>query len=90
MYPGSAKYNSIEELLVNPFEYCIILIVESETKYNISRHWTALLIYDGLFQYFDPYGNAVDVDLMSWMDRKTRLKLHADKPYLTYLLKTYI
>ena len=87
MYPDLAKYSTIEQLLPNPFDYCIILIVESETKYNILGHWTALLRYDGLFEYFDPYGNAPDVDLMTWMDRKTRLKLHEDKPYLTYLLQ---
>ena len=87
MYPDLAKYSSIEQLLVNPNDYCIILIVESESKFNISGYWTALLRYDGLFEYFDPYGNDVDVDLMTWMDRKTRARLQESKPYLTYLLK---
>ena len=87
MYPDLAKYSSIEQLLVNRNDYCIILIVESESKFNISGHWTALLRYDGLFEYFDPYGNDVDVDLMTWMDRKTRATLHESTPYLTYLLK---
>ena len=92
MYPDLADYSSIEELLPNPNDYCIILIVESETKFNISGHWTALLKYDGIYEYFDPYGNGVDVDLMSWMDAKTRARLNESKPYLTYLLKgkTYI
>ena len=87
MYPDLAKYSSIDNLLVNPNDYCIILIVESETKFNISGHWTALLKYDGMYEYFDPYGNDVDVDLMSWMDAKTRVSLDESKPYLTYLLK---
>ena len=87
MYPDLAKYSSIEQLLVSPNDYCIILIVESESKFNISGHWIALLRYDGLFEYFDPYGNDVDVDLMTWMDRKTRARLHESTPYLTYLLK---
>jgi len=87
MYPDLAKYTTIEQLLPNPNDYCIILIVESESKFNISGHWTALLRYDGLFEYFDPYGNDVDVDLMTWMDRKTRARLHESTPYLTYLLK---
>jgi hypothetical protein len=87
MYPDLAKYSSIELLLPNPFDYCIILIVESETKFNISGHWIALLKYDGMYEYFDPYGNDVDVDLMTWMDAKTRLSLNESKPYLTYLLK---
>ena len=87
MYPDLADYSSIEELLPNPNDYCIILIVESETKFNISGHWVALLKYDGIYEYFDPYGNGVDVDLMNWMDAKTRARLNESKPYLTYLLK---
>jgi hypothetical protein len=87
MYPDLAKYSSIEQLLPNPNDYCIILIVESETKFNISGHWTALLKYDGAYEYFDPYGNGVDVDLMTWMDAKTRARLSESKPYLRHLLK---
>ena len=44
MYPDLAKYSTIEQLLPNPFDYCIILIVESENKFNISGHWTALQV----------------------------------------------
>ena len=87
MYPDLAKYSSIELLLPNPNDYCIILIVESETKFNIEGHWVALLKYDGMYEFFDPYGNDVDVDLMTWMDVKTRVTLNESKPYLTYLLK---
>ena len=87
MYPDLAKYSTIEQLLPNPNDYCIILIVESESKFNISGHWCALLKYDGIYEWFDPYGNDVDVDLMTWMDRKTRVRLQESKPYLTYLLK---
>jgi len=87
MYPDLAKYSTLEQLLPNPLDYCIILIVESENKFNISGHWTALLKYNGIYEYFDPYGNDVDVDLINWMDKKTRLRLHEDKPYLTFLLK---
>jgi hypothetical protein len=43
MYPDLSKYNTIEQLLPNPFDYCIILIVEDENKYTIEGHWTALL-----------------------------------------------
>ena len=90
MYPDLAKYSSIELLLPNPNDYSKFLIVESENKFNISGHWTALLKYDGAYEYFDPYGNDVDVDLMSWMDAKTRMSLNESKPYLTYLEKIYI
>ena len=87
MYPDLAKYSSIEQLLPNPNDYCVILIVESETKYNIVGHWTALLKYDGMYEWFDPYGNPPDWDLVHWMDAKTRATLRESKPYLTYLLK---
>ena len=87
MCPDLAKYSSIELLLPNRYDFCIILIFESETKFNIEGHRTALLKYDGMYEYFDPYGNDVDVDLMTWMDAKARATLHEGKPYLTYLLK---
>ena len=87
MYPDLAKYNSIELLLPNPYDYCIILIIEDENKWTISGHWTALLKYNGTYEWFDPYGNPPDYDLIHWMDKKTRVKLHESQPYLTYLLK---
>ena len=65
MYPDLAEYTTIEQLLPAPNDYCIILIVESESKFNISGHWRALLKYDGIYERFDPYGNDVDVDLMT-------------------------
>ena len=87
MYPDLAKYTTIEQLLPAPNDYCIILIVESENKYNIAGHWCALLKYNGIYEWFDPYANPVDYNLIHWMDRKTRARLHESKPYLTYLLK---
>jgi hypothetical protein len=87
MYPDLVKYDTIEQLLPNPFDYCIILIIEDENKYSIEGHWTALLRYNGTYEYFDPYGNNVDYDLIHWMDKKTRARLNESNPYLTYLLK---
>jgi hypothetical protein len=87
MYPDLSKYHTIEQLLPNPYDYCIILIVEDENKHSIEGHWTALLRYNGLFEYFDPYGNGADVDLVHWLDKKTRARLHESKPYLTFLLR---
>ena len=57
MYPDLVKYDTIEQLLLAPFDYCIILIIEDENKYSIEGHWTALLRYNGTYEYFDPYGN---------------------------------
>jgi len=87
MYPDLAKYNSLEELLPDTFDYCVILIIEGENRYNIEGHWTALIKYDGIYEYFDPYGNPPDYDLIHWLDKKTRARLNESKPYLKYLLK---
>ena len=46
-----------------------------------------MLRYNGTYEYFDPYGNPVDYDLIHWMDKKTRARLHESNPYLSYLLK---
>jgi hypothetical protein len=91
MYPDLSKYNSIDELLPRPIDYCIILIIEDENKYRIEGHWTALLKYDGVYEFFDPYGNPPDYDLVHWMDKTTRARLNESKTYLKYLLrgKTY-
>jgi hypothetical protein len=58
----------------SPFDYCVILIVEDENKYTIEGHWTALLRYNGIYEYFDPYGNPIDYDLIHWMDKEDTSK----------------
>jgi hypothetical protein len=87
LYPDLAKYETVEELLPQPNDFAIILIVEDENRFNIDGHWTVLLRYDNTYEYFDPYGNPVDYDLINWMDKKQRVKLHENKKYLTYLLQ---
>ena len=90
LYPDLKKHNSIDELLPRPNDFCIILLVEDQNKYQIEGHWCALLKYDGLFEWFDPYGEPVDFDLIHWLDKTTRIRLHENKKYLTYLLKDRI
>ena len=53
-YPDLAKYNDLNQLLPAPNDFVVILIVENETQDVISGHWTALLKYDNLFEFFDP------------------------------------
>ena len=86
-YPDLAKYTDINQLLPAPNDFVVILIVEDETQDVISGHWTAVLKYDNLFEFFDPYGNAPDYDLQKWMTKEQRAKLREDKPYLSYLLQ---
>ena len=64
MYPDLEKYNSIDLLLPSPNDFCIILLIEDQNKYNISGHWVALLKYNGIYEFFDPYGNPPDFDLI--------------------------
>lgn len=87
LYPDLADYESIEQLLPRANDFVIILIVEDENRYNIEGHWTALLRYDNMYEWFDPYGNPVDYDLIHWMDKKQRARLHESRKYLTSLLK---
>ena len=86
-YPDLAKYSDLNQLLPAPNDFVVILIVEDETQDVISGHWTALLKYDNLFEFFDPYGNPPDYDLKKWMTKEQRAKLREDKPYLSYLLQ---
>jgi hypothetical protein len=58
-YPELAKYTDLNQLLPAPNDFVVILIVEDETQDVISGHWTAVLKYDNLFEFFDPYGNAL-------------------------------
>jgi hypothetical protein len=73
---------SIESILPSDPNYCILLYEQEEN----SGHWVALLRYEGGYEFFDPYGNNVDVPLR-WTDREDRQELGQSHPYLTDLLK---
>ena len=87
MYPDLVKYSTIDELLPNNNDFCVILVIEDENKFLIEGHWTALLKYDGMYEFFDPYANPVDYDLIHWLDKAKRAQLKENVRYLTYLLK---
>ena len=70
-YPELSKYNNIEELLPNSYDFVIILLLESPA----SGHWTCLLRYNDGYEFFDSYGNAPDYDLSHWLTPQERLKL---------------
>jgi len=82
-YPELSKYDSIEQLLTKPYDFVIILLLESP----MSGHWTALLRYNDVYEYFDSYGNPVDYDLSHWLTPEQRAKLNESKKYLSYLLQ---
>jgi hypothetical protein len=86
-YSELADIDSLEELLPNSTDYCIMLY---ETEEN-SGHWVALLRYTDVnnhdrFEFFDPYGYRPDSEL-NWISKKMREKLGEDVPYLTRLIK---
>ena len=70
-YPQLAKYNTVEELLPKPYDFCIILLLETQ----ISGHWTALIKNPSQVEFFDSYGNAPDADLTNWLSPSQRIKL---------------
>jgi hypothetical protein len=82
-YPELSKYNNINELLPNSYDFVIILLLETPA----SGHWTALLKYNNGFEFFDSYGNAPDVDLTKWLTPQERLKLGESQKYLSFLLQ---
>ena len=66
---------ALTHLLPKPTDYCIILY-ESELN---SGHWVALLRYDNIFEYFDPYGHVVDKPLR-WISAAKRELMRQGKP----------
>ena len=74
-YPQLAKYNTLEELLPKPYDFCIILLLETQ----ISGHWTALIKNPSQVEFFDSYGNAPDADLTNWLSPSERIRLKEDK-----------
>ena len=82
-YPDLATYYNLDELSPKPYDYVIILLLESSQ----SGHWCALLRYSSVFEWFDSYGFPVDYDLSHWLSPLERLKLGESKKYLSYLLQ---
>ena len=58
-YGDLDNYSSLEELLPNDTDFVVILL---ETKKN-TGHWTALLRYNNIFEWFDSYGLGPDKEL---------------------------
>jgi len=82
-YPELSKYNNIEELLPNSYDFVIILLLESPT----SGHWLGLLRYNDRYDFFVSYGNPPDYDLSHWLTPNERLKLGENTKYLSLLLQ---
>lgn len=81
-YTELGRYYDLDDFLIDEIDYCIVLY---ENAPNIG-HWIAILKYNKLFEFFDPYGHRPDSQL-SWTDIKMRRKLGVSEPYLTNLFK---
>ena len=82
-YSELSKFNDLDELLQKEQDYCIVLY-EQEPQ---SGHWIAILKYNNIFEFHDPYGYKPDYQL-KWTDPKMRQNLNQYVPYLTNLLET--
>ena len=68
-YPDLAKSDTLEQLLPQPYDFIIILLLETPT----SGHWTALIRNPSQVEYFDSYGNPPDYDLSKWLSPSERI-----------------
>ena len=82
-YPDLAKYNSLDELLPRPYDFVIILLLESPA----SGHWCCLIKNPSQYEWFDSYGNAPDADLTNWLSPSERIRLKENTTYLSNLLQ---
>ena len=80
-YKDLKNYNSIDELLPNDKDFCVLLY-ENEAH---SGHWTAVLKYDNDIELFDSYGNT-DANILRWTPFKVRPMLGEEDDYLTKLV----
>ena len=81
-YSELSSVSHLPQLLPGNTDYCVILY---ETAQN-SGHWTALLRYRDLYEFFDPYGYMADKELL-WIPAQKRKLLKQGEPYLTELLE---
>jgi len=80
-YSDLSNVQFLSELLPKPTDYLILLY---ETSQNVG-HWTALLRYHNLYEFFDPYGMMPDKAL-TWIPAQRRKMLGQSEPYLSELL----
>jgi hypothetical protein len=76
------NYSSINQLLPNDKDYCIILTENSKDN----GHWMCVLKYGDKIEQFDSYGGSIDHEL-SFVPKFIRKQLGEDKDYLGMLLK---
>ena len=81
-YSYLSHFNDLDELLPKPIDFVVILFEESPSV----GHWVSVSKYNGIFEFFDPYGNQPDAT-MSWINISQKRRLNELVPYLSNLLK---
>ena len=81
-YSELANFESLEQLLPDAVDYCIILYEDGPNH----GHWVGLSNYGNTFEHFESYGIKPDKEL-AWINFKTRRYLKESAPYLTQLLR---
>ena len=82
-YSELSGYTDLDQLLPRPVDTVVILY---ENVLN-SGHWCCLSKYNGMYEFFDPYGIRVDNEL-KWTNLKRRRTLNEAVPYLSNLLRS--
>ena len=80
-YKDLLKYKNINEILTKDNDY-FILLYELQAS---SGHWTCVLKYNNLLEFFDSYGLQADKEL-AWISKPARAKLHENFPILSTLI----
>jgi hypothetical protein len=78
------KIDNIDELFDNKkyFDYVIILFIDEPN----SGHWTALLKYGDILEFFCPYGKKPN-EIYNWVPKNIRKTLGTEENHLTKLFK---
>ena len=80
-YSELANFESLEQLLPDAVDYCIILYEDGPNH----GHWVGLSKYGNTFEHFDSYGIKPDKEL-AWINFKTRRYLKESASHVVHRL----
>lgn len=81
-YPEFEKFNSIQEILKNDNDFCIIYF---ETQSKTQGHFQCMFRTGKTYHFWDSYGLAPS-KAKSYIEKTTLIKLNEFKPYLPVLI----
>jgi hypothetical protein len=81
-YDWLENFKTIDDLLPNDNDYCVILY----ERENHIGHWICVMKHSGKIEHFDPLGLKPDKQL-TWISKQKRKELNSFVPYLTKIYK---